>query len=681
MIILQGHAIGQSFGAVDLFEELNVQLSHKERVGLVGPNGSGKTTLLLILAGLMESTSGAVTRRDGLTLGYLHQEAVLTFSGQDNTIFEEMLTVFANLQELEQDMRELEQKMAAGSEAEWLFDEYGRLQDLYQHGGGYDYQHEIKRVLTGLGFDEAQWQLPLDQLSGGQKTRVLLGRLILEAPDLLILDEPTNHLDGTAVEWLERTLHQWQGSLLIVSHDRYFLDRVINQVWELNPEQVKTYSGNYTSYARQRDMELEREQLLFETEKDRLEKELDFIKKHVAGGKSDIAKGKLRRLTRDIVLLEEVGVLEQQGKSWLEIGGRVRTFSPNEAARRLKAIDAPAGRPARLKIKLKPSQKSSPLVLRTKKLHIGYDSETLFTTDDLELSRGQVVALIGPNGSGKSTMLRTIIGQIPPIKGKLRLGDNLKMGYFAQAHEQLTIENRVLDEVIQRVAISETDARSYLGQYLFRNDDVFKLVEELSGGERGRLALALLALEGANFLLLDEPTNHLDIPSQEVLQTVLEKFDGTIVLVSHDRYLVDRLATQIWELRDDHLHLFEGNYAEFIEARDGKPLKRTDTAVSKLTLPKEQKEQAPVDLSWVEDVTTPPTPMSKKDRRARSRQIAELRDEIEETEGWVQQLQYELELMLGEEGEERYGRIQRELTIAQAELEKQMVQLDELMEG
>lgn len=679
MVILQAQALGHSFGAVDLFVDLRVQLNQKDRVGLVGPNGSGKTTLLLILAGLLEPTHGEVARQEGLTLGYLHQEAVLTFSGQENTVFEEMLTVFADLRTIEQQMRQLETKMAAGDGNETLFEAYGRLQDLYQHGGGYDYDHEIKRVLQGLGFDESQWQLPLSQLSGGQKTRVLLGRLLLEKPDLLILDEPTNHLDTTAVEWLEKTLRQWAGALLIVSHDRYFLDRVVNQIWQLKPDQIKTYSGNYSTYVQQRDADWARELALFETEKERLEKELAFIQKHIAGGKSDMAKGKLRRLTRDIVLLEESGMLDRQGKSWLEIGGRVRTFSPNEAMRRLKAVDSPAGRPPTLKIKLKPTQKSTELVMRTKKLHIGYPDTLLFTADDIELVRGDVVALIGPNGSGKSTMLRTIMGDIPQLKGKLRFGDHLKIGYFAQGHEQLELENRVVDEILAVAAMSETDARTFLGQYLFRGEEVFKQVSDLSGGERGRLALAQLALAGANFLLLDEPTNHLDIPSQEVLQTVLERFEGTIVLVSHDRYLVDRLATQIWELRQNHLHLFDGTYQEFLAAREGRDLDG-ETAVSKVALPTGEKEPEPIDLSWVETVTAPPAPLSKKERRAHARLLAELRDEVEETEAWVTQLQFDLAQAKKEGDEVAITRLHTELAIAEAELASQMTQLDDLID-
>ena len=305
MAILTTKELGHAFGANDLFENVDVQLAPKDRVGLVGPNGAGKTTLLLILAGLLEPTAGTVQRSRDVSLGYLRQEAVLTFAGQDNTIYEEMLTVFAAVQALEAQLHDMEAKMAAGEMGEELMEAYGRLQETYEHAGGYDYQVDIKRVLLGLGFPQAEWDTPLTHLSGGQKTRLLLGRLLLEKPDLLILDEPTNHLDITAVEWLEQTLRQWPGALIIVSHDRYFLDKIVNHVWEMSDGRFQVYRGGYSSYVRQRAEELERERQLFLSEKARLDEEIAFVRKHIAGGKTDIAKGKLKRLTRDIVLLEQ----------------------------------------------------------------------------------------------------------------------------------------------------------------------------------------------------------------------------------------------------------------------------------------------------------------------------------------------------------------------------------------
>jgi ATP-binding cassette subfamily F protein 3 len=678
MIILQAKGLAQSFGAEDIFENVELRLLARERVGLVGPNGCGKTTLLQILAGRQEARAGEVTHSPGLTIGYLQQEAVLTFAGQDNTIYEEMLTVFAALTTQEAQLRELEAQMTAGDVSEAVLDGYGRIQHTYDLGGGYQYQQEIKRVLQGLGFAPESWNTPLTHLSGGQKTRILLGRLLLEQPDLLILDEPTNHLDVTAVEWLEATLRTWPGSLIIVSHDRYFLDRVVTHIWELTPTALKSYKGSYTSYIQQREREWAREEELFQAEKERLESELEFVRKNIAGGKTDIAKGKLKRLTRDIVLLEEHGVMSVQGQSWLQIGERTRTLTVNEAAQRLNNLPPPNARHPKLNIRLKPEQRSGRFVLRSKKLEIGYPGHSLFISDDLNLERLDCAALIGANGSGKSTFLRTLMGEISPLRGKLRFGEELIRGYFAQGHEQLHLDRRVLDELLAHKAMPVEEARRYLAQYLFRGDDVFKQVGDLSGGERGRLALALLALDGANFLLLDEPTNHLDIPSQEVLQAVLEQFDGTIVLVSHDRYLVDRLATQMWELRDGRLHLFNGTYQEFLAARAGAV---AETAVpTKVALPTAAPAPAPPDLSWIEELADPAARPGKQERHTRRYQISKLREQIEETEAWLDKLDYELRQAELTADEPRLAALQQEAATAQQELDRLAAVFDEMIQ-
>ncbi|MDA0245168.1 MAG: ABC-F family ATP-binding cassette domain-containing protein [Chloroflexi bacterium] len=615
MSLLSTHHLSHAYGENDLIVDLSLRIEAGERIGMVGPNGVGKTTLLLILSGLLKPDEGEIARQADLTLGYLRQEAVLTFAGQENTIYQEMLSVFAHLAEQEKRLQELEAAMSGGELGEAVLEEYGRLQHAYEADGGYEYHINIKRVLLGLGFDEESWETPLSHLSGGQKTRLLLGRLLLEKPSLLILDEPTNHLDEAAVRWLETTLKGWAGALLIVSHDRYFLDKVVNRVWEMLPGQVRSYKGNYSGYVAQRQADFERELAMWTAEKERLDKELDFIRKNIAGGNSDMAKGRLKRLTRDITLLEEVGVQEMQSKSWLELGGRVRTLSANEAAVRLRDLTAPTTTYPTLNIKLKSQQRSGRLVLRTGRLTIGYPDTPLFQTGRIQLERRDCAALIGPNGSGKSTLLRTLLGQIPPLSGELELGENVQVGYFAQGHEQLNPAKRVLDEVLAVRPTSEQEARRYLAQYLFKAQDVFKRVGDLSGGERGRLALALLAATGANFLLLDEPTNHLDIPSQEVLQAVLEKFDGTILLVSHDRYLVNQLATQIWSLEaDGQLHIFEGTYEEFVAWRDEKPSGEPEVKFGNL-MSDYIEEKAKPDLSWLADVVEP-EPKAKRGRGA-----------------------------------------------------------------
>ena len=662
MPILTITDLGHSFGAEDIFNDINLMLKRKERVGLVGPNGVGKTTLLLILAGLLESTSGTVQRSYELTIGYLRQEAVLTFTGQNNTVFEEMLTVFTALTQFETQLREMETAMAAGDLSEELFERYGRIQEQYEIAGGYEYQVNIKRVLQGLGFPAEQWQTPLTHLSGGQKTRVLLGRLLLEKPDLLILDEPTNHLDITAIEWLEHTLRQWPGALIIVSHDRYFIDKIVNHVWELNTDGLRSFRGNYSSYVKQRRALLEREMHLFTAEKERMTAELEFIRKHIAGGKTDIAKGKLKRLTRDIVLLEDVGVSGIEGRSWLEIGERVRTFSANEAARRIHALQPPHTGPPQLKIRLQADERSARSVLRSKQLQIGYADVPLFTTGAIQLDRYDCAALIGPNGCGKSTLLRTILGEVPSISGSLKFGDSVVVGYFAQAHEQLNPENQVLDELLEHKPMSLEDARNYLAQYLFRGDDVFKQINMLSGGERGRLALALLAADGANFLLLDEPTNHLDIPSQEVLQSVLEGFDGTILLVSHDRYLASRLANQIWEIENGRMQTFKGSYEDYIRWHD----QETETLLS-----------VDVDSDWTADLPPAP-PIGKKAQREQQHRRYVLQNAIDDLEFQLHQLEFELNRANGIGDAKQVERLDEEITAVQTELKTLHSEFDQL---
>ncbi len=498
MPVLSATDLGHAFGATELYHEANLSLDSRDRAGLVGPNGVGKTTLLLNLAGLLEPTSGVVTISSDIKLGYLRQEAVLTFAGQDNTVYEELLTVFSPLVEQETEMRRLEEQMAAGDSAETLLSEYGRLQELYELEGGYDYQHDIKRVLLGLGFSQDQWNTPLQQLSGGQKTRILLARLLLEAPHLLILDEPTNHLDTSAIEWLEMTLRQWEGALIIVSHDRFFLDRVVNRVWEMVPQAndepavVRSYKGNYTAFVQQRDEAWDRSQRLFAEERDRLEREAEFIQKHIAGGQTDLAKGRLRQLTRDLALIEQVGIAEMAeirrgNRGWLEVGSRGRTLTINEAIQQIRSLRPPDERPQRLDMHLDVGQRSGRAVLRGRDMVIGYPDHPLFTVEKVRLERGSRVALLGPNGSGKSTMLRTVMNEMYPLVGDFERGENVQIGYFAQAHDQLTLENRVIDELLSISDMGTQAARSYLARYLFKGDDVFKLVSELSGESGGAL--------------------------------------------------------------------------------------------------------------------------------------------------------------------------------------------------
>ena len=571
MSILTISNLSFAFGDRDIFMGVSAGIPNEGRVGLVGPNGVGKTTLLKVLAGMLPPNAGSIYFARGTRLGYLRQEAVEAFAERENTVWAEMLTVFDEVRARESKLREMEHAMA-GSAHDELMAEYSVEQEAFEAGGGYDYEQRITSVLQGLGFSRPDWDKPLRQLSGGQKTRALLGRLLLERPNLLILDEPTNHLDVDAVEWLEGMLKVWDGALLIVSHDRYFLDTVVNRIWELSATGFETYNGNYTAYVKQRQERWERRESEFQTALQRFYDELDFIKRNIArDATKDQAVGRLRRLIREVRVVEAGGLSLLNTKNWGQVTEAVDISETKwnwmDVEHAIKGLHSPVVRPPQLNLRLKTTLRSGNLVLRTTELTIGYTGKPLFAADPIVLERGECAALIGPNGSGKTTFLRTLMAQMKPLKGELRFGASLKVGYFAQAHEGLNPNNTVLDELLRHKFMLLGPARNYLAQYLFRGEDVYKPVKMLSGGERGRLALALLALEGANLLLLDEPSNHLDIPAQEILQEVLESFEGTILMVSHDRYLIDRLATQVWELKGNRMHVFEGSYSDMITAR------------------------------------------------------------------------------------------------------------------
>jgi ATP-binding cassette subfamily F protein 3 len=534
MSIISAHNLSKSFGPDEIFAGVSVEIAHRARIALVGPNGAGKTTLLNILAGFDAPNEGGVTRKRGLRIGYLPQRPE---TASELTLWDEQLLAFAALREDEARLARLSEHLADATkdaaEHDRLLQDYGELQEQFEAAGGYTYEHRIRTVLHGLGFAPEDYSHPIGLLSGGQKTRALLARLLLEAPGLLALDEPTNHLDIESVEWLEGYLKDFPGAVLVVSHDRYFMDAVATTIWELDFGQIETYRGNYSAYARQREERHARLFKEYEAQQAFIAKEEDYIRRNMAGQNTRQAQGRLKRLERlkrdDLVL---------RPRRHRDLGLRLST-----------------------------TVRSGDLVLRTRGLVVGYE-QPLFSAPDLTLRRGEVAALIGPNGVGKSTFVKTIVEQIAPLAGQVVVGAAVQIGYFAQAHERLDPAQTLLDAVTSAKPMPLSQARSYLGGYLFEEDDVFRPISTLSGGERGRVALALLALSGANFLILDEPTNHLDIASQEALQNVLLDFPGTILVVSHDRYLIDALATQIWSVSPGRLDVFEGTYSEFLAARE-----------------------------------------------------------------------------------------------------------------
>ena len=664
MAILTATNIGQSFGSVDLFSGISVSIPNDGKVGLVGPNGVGKTTLLQILAGVTLGSSGSVSTSRNTQIGYLSQEAAQTFAGRTHTVYEEMLVVFADLRADEARLRQLEVEMETAVLSDDLFNQYSQLQEQFELAGGYEYNIRIKQVLTGLGFLDEDWDSPLTHLSGGQRTRARLARLLLESPDLLILDEPTNHLDVEAIEWLEGILQKWPGAVLMVSHDRYFLDKVVNTIWEMNGQGLEAFRGNYSAYLQQREARWELRQKEFDTLKERLDKEMDFIRRNIAGQRTQMAQGKLSRLTREVEAIHLGGlqVVGKLNKGWAqlksEIGlDNVPNYRVGELQQRIDELRGPL-RPPNLSLTLRPSHRSGQIVLRSKDLEIGYPGTPLFTADNIELHRQECAALIGPNGTGKSTFLRTILEQMPPLAGEVKLGASLKIGYFSQAHEELDRDKQVLDVLLDYENLPISEARNYLARFLFRGDDVYKQVSMLSGGERGRLALALLEREEANFLLLDEPTNHLDIPAQEELQTVLEGFDGTILMVSHDRYLVDRLATQIWVLENGRLHVYPTNYQGYLAERE-----------------REREAAKPVVVNQPAEATPGAngrTRLSKNEQRRREEALAEIETTITEAEENLAQITADLQAATQEESFDKIQSLSIEYAAAEEALDALM---------
>ncbi len=667
MSVLTATNVGQSFGAYDVFTGVSASVPDGGRIGLVGPNGVGKTTLLMILAGLSSPSVGSVHIARGIRLGYLSQESADAFSGRTHTVYDEMLVAFSDMREMEAEMQQLESEMSRSDASEQLLEQYSALQERFELAGGYDYELRIKRVLTGLGFSEDNWGQTLDQLSGGQKTRVLLARLLLEAPDLLILDEPTNHLDVEAIEWLEEMLRTWPGAVLLVSHDRYFLDRVVNNIWEMDKEGVEAYRGNYSAYLQQRGERWQLKNKQFDALKERIDKEMDFIRRNIAGQRTQMAQGKLSRLAREVEVIHAGGleVLSTlKSKGWLqvqnEVGLAMRPASTvSQLQQRINELRRPA-RPVELQMRIRASHRSGNIVLRTKDLHVGYPDNPLFVSEDIELHRQECAGLIGPNGVGKTTFLRTILEKIPPLGGTVDLGASLKVGYFAQTREALLPDNTVLDEFLRHQPMPISEARSFLAQYLFRGDEVFNQVGTLSGGEQARLALAILSLQEANFLLLDEPTNHLDIPAQETLQLALELFSGTILLVSHDRYLINRLASQIWDLRDGQLKVYQGGYKAYLERRDH------DSEV--------MKENAAGQIATASNGVSARADkgLSKNEKRLQAERLQALEDKIHEKETLLAELTVALQDASDRQDVDDIRRLGEEYARAEAQLTELM---------
>jgi len=586
MSIVVAENLAKYYGAQDVFSDISFQISHGDKIALVGANGVGKTTLLRIIAGLESPTSGRLSMAKAVHIGYLTQRADL---GSGRTLYDEMCKVFADLRAQQAQLHQLERQMADSDSRAKVMERYGELLQRFELAGGYTYEQEIRRVLVGLGFAKADFDKPVALLSGGQGTRAQLAQLLLMKPDLLLLDEPTNHLDLEAMQWLEEYLGKWKGSLVVVAHDRYFLDKVANRVWELGFGALEQYSGNYSHYVEVRAGRQARRQAEYEAQQEHIARTEEFIRRYKAGQRSREARGRHKRLER----LERLERPRQHKTMRFGLSSTVRGGNN---------------------------------VLATRGLKIGYD-QPLIDCPDLLLLRRERATLLGPNGCGKTTFLNTVMGEVPPLAGHVKVGINIQPAYFAQGHENLHEENTVLEEILNVKNLPLEQARRFLGRFLFSGDDVFKPIANLSGGERGRVALAVLALQGANFLLLDEPTNHLDIEAQEFLEQVLRDFDGTILLVSHDRYIIDALATQVWLVKDGQLRIYAGDYSAYLE---------------------QAKEEAKAEDSPPNKKRAPDARRAKQERQ-RAQKLAQQREARQtELEAEIQQLETRLSVLARE---------------------------------
>lgn len=591
MILLQVNQLAKSFGADPILTNIKLEVQTRDRIALVGRNGAGKSTLLKIIAGHMAYDSGEIIKPKEVTIGYLAQNTGLE---SELSIWDEMLTVFSYLQKQEKQLRSLEEQMAdpdilSNSDAyERVLKDYDKLQVDFKENGGYQYEADIRSILHGLNFSSLGYDTKISSLSGGQRTRLALGKLLLTKPDILILDEPTNHLDIETLSWLEQYLQGYSGAILIVSHDRYFLDKVVSQVYEISRHQIRKYPGNYSSYLDQKAANFEKEMKQFEKQQEEIAKLQDFIQRNLArASTTKRAQSRRKQLARMDVMDRPLG--DEKSASF---GFDIERQSGNE-------------------------------VLNIHSLAIGY-AEKVSENISMRLARGDSIALVGPNGIGKSTLLKTIIKKIPSFSGEIQYGSNVTIGYYDQEQAELTSNKRVLNELWDEYPLKpEKEIRTILGNFLFSGDDVLKTVSTLSGGEKARLALAKLMMQKSNFLILDEPTNHLDLDSKEILENALIDYPGTILFVSHDRYFINRITTKVVELSGSGATEYLGDYDYYVEKKQEQEelLALNEQVDTTASLPvKQDKNNYQLDKE------------AKKLERQRKRRMEEIEEQIEALE-------------------------------------------------
>ena len=601
MILLQVNQLQKYYGADLILSNIKLELQTRDRVALVGRNGAGKSTLLKIIAGHLSHDGGEIFKPKEVTIGYLAQNTGLESS---LSIWEEMLTVFEPLRLMEKSLRGLEEQMSDplvfedNGRYERILKEYDHLQVKFKEQGGYQYEAEMRSVLHGLNFHDKD--LMISSLSGGQKTRLALGKLLLTKPDILILDEPTNHLDIDTLSWLEQYLQGYHGAILIVSHDRYFLDKVVTQVYEVSRKQIQRFTGNYSSYLDQKALNYERDLKVFEKQQQEVADLQDFINRNLA--RASTTK---------------------------------RAQSRRKKLEKMDLMDRPLGDEKSATFSFEIEKQSGNDVLTVDSLAVGYQGRKVSESITFRAYKGESIALVGPNGIGKSTLLKTIIKKLPALDGSILYGTNLSIGYYDQEQAELTSNKRVLNELWDDYPLkNEKEIRTVLGNFLFSGDDVLKIVSSLSGGEKARLALAKLMLEKANVLILDEPTNHLDLDSKEVLENALVDYPGTILFVSHDRYFINRIATKVLELSRHGSTEYLGDYDYYLD----KKLEQEELAA----LAQAASIKRSAQMGAFEKNTYQQDKESKKQERQRQRKLEEIEQRIEELEEQIQDFEQQL---------------------------------------
>ena len=631
MIILQANKIERSFAGEVLFDNINLQVDERDRIALVGKNGAGKSTLLKILVGEEEPTGGEINKKKDISLSYLAQDSRFE---SENTVYDEMLHVFDDLRSTEKQLRQMELEMGekTGADLENLMSNYDRLSENFRQAGGFTYEADIRSILNGFKFDESMWQMRIAELSGGQNTRLALAKMLLEKPNLLVLDEPTNHLDIETIAWLENYLVNYSGALIIVSHDRYFLDKVATITLDLTKHSLDRYVENYSSFVEQKEQKLATEAKNYEKQQKEIAALEDFVN-------SNLVRASTTK----------------------------RAQSRRKQLEKMERLDKPEAGKKSANMTFHSDKVSGNVVLAIENAAIGYDGEILSEPINLDLRKMNAVAVVGPNGIGKTTFIKSIVDQIPFIKGEKRFGTNVEVGYYDQTQSKLTPSNSVLDELWNDFKLRpEVEIRNRLGAFLFSGDDVKKSVGMLSGGEKARLLLAKLSMENNNFLILDEPTNHLDIDSKEVLENALIDFDGTLLFVSHDRYFINRVATHVLELSENGSTLYLGDYDYYVE-------KRAELATSKevkLEAINQEKESSSLNDYQAQKET-------QKELRKLMKQVENLETEIEELETQAQAIS---EQMLTSNDADELMQLQEELDKISQRQEEAMLEWEELSE-